>query len=178
MHAEFRPSSQIRTVFPEMDETAHPRACEMAEAMREFTALGNGGPTFRDLIRAGFTSAEIAEHHRQAERIATERGTRQVTPDADRLAELVAKAIAPLPNRLPLPANTSETQALYVAWGHYCVARGAYLLDPWPGQRERCLDKLRDYFNRLPLHPRSRKDITLKVAAALNATTTHQKVGQ
>ncbi len=178
MHAEIRPSSQIRTVFPELDENPHPRAIEMAEAMREFTALGNGGPTFRDLIREGFTSAEIAEHHRQAEQLAHERGTRQITPEPDRLAELVAKAVSPVPNRLPLPAGTAETQALFQGWGHYCTARAAYLLDPWPGQRERCLDRLRDYLNRLPLHPRSRKDIALKVAAALAVTATSKKVAQ
>lgn len=169
MHAEMRPSSQIRAVFPEMDEAPHPRASEMAEAMREFSALGNGGPTFRDLIRGGFTSAEITEHHRQAERIANERGTRQVTPEADRMAELVAKAISPMPNRLPLPAGIDETQVLFLAWGQYCMARSAHVLDPWSGQRERCLDRLRDYLNRLPLHPRSRKDILLKVAAAMAA---------
>ncbi|CAI2936122.1 hypothetical protein [Aminobacter niigataensis] len=178
MHAEIRPSSQIRAAFPEMDESPHPRACEMAEAMREFSALGNGGPTFRDLIREGFTSAEITEHHRQAEQLANERGTRQIRPEPDRLAELVAKAVSPLPNRLPLPAGTAETQALFQAWGQYCAARGSHLLDPWSGQRERCLDKLRDYLNRLPLHPRSRKDISLKVAAALQASAAHQKVAQ
>lgn len=169
MHAEIRPSSQVRAVFPEMDETPHPRASEMAEAMRDFTALGNGGPTFRDLIREGFTSAEIAEHHRLALQIANERGTRQVSLEGDRLAEMVAKAISPMPNRLPLPAGTDETQVLFIAWGQYCMARSAQVLDPWSGQRERCLDKLRDYLNRLPLHPRSRKDILLKVAAALSA---------
>lgn len=178
MHAEIRPSSQIRSVFPEMDETPHPRASQMAETMLEFAALGNGGPTFRDLIREGFTSAEITEHHRQAEQLANERGTRQIRPEPDRLAELVAKAVSPLPNRLPLPAGTAETQVLFQAWGHYCTARGAYLLDPWPGQRERCLDKLRDYLNRLPLHPRSRKHICLKVAAALAITATPKKVAQ
>jgi hypothetical protein len=178
MHADIRPSSQIRAVFPEMDETPHPRANDMAEAMRDFTALGNGGPTFRDLIAAGFTSAEIAEHNRIAQQLATERGTKQVTIEGDRMADLVAKSVAPLPNCLPLPAGVAETQALYMMWGQYCAARGAYLLDTWTGQRERCLEKLRDYLNRLPLHPRSRKDIILKVAGALADNTSSTKVAQ
>lgn len=177
MHAEIRPSSQIRAVFPEIDDTPHPRANEMAEAMRDFTALGNGGPTFRNLIAAGFTSAEITEHHRLAVRLANERGTRQITIEGDRMADIVAKAISPMPNRLPLPSGVDETQSLFIAWGHYCMARSALVLDPWAGQRERCLDKLRDYLNRLPLHPRSRKDILLKVAAAMSAPAT-TKVAQ
>jgi hypothetical protein len=125
-------------------EAMHPRAVELAEAMRE--GLG----TFRDLVGAGFTAAEITEFHAEARALATSLAARQVSPGADLLAEMVTKARAAIAAHRPMPKGATETQALFVAWGRYCAARAAYLLDPWDGQRERCLDLLRAYFRATP----------------------------
>lgn len=153
-----RPSAQVRTTFPEAFGEPHPRAVEMADAMLDIAAIGQG-VGFKDLIRAGFTSAEIIEHNRDAERIAMARQVKRLDQPPDRLADMIAKAKAPAPNALPLPAGCGESQVLFIAWGRYCAARAAFLLDPWAGQRERALEVLRDYLDRLPLFPRERKAI-------------------
>lgn len=144
-----RSSHQIRPQWPEPvmptdPDVMHPRAVAMAEAMRE------GATTFRGLIAAGFTAAEITEFHREAEALATARADRQVSPGADLLAEMTAKACAAIHNRRPMPKGTTETQALFVAWGRYCAARAAMVVDPWDGQRERCLSLLSAYFRLTP----------------------------
>lgn len=162
-----RPSPQIRAGHPHPEPAPHPRAEELAETMRDIYALGHGCG-FRDLIGAGFTAAEIAEHAAEAERIATLRGTRHLAPSPDLLADIARKAAAPMPNDPPLPAGSPrETQALFVAWGHYCQSRMALALDPWPGQRERCMDQLLAYLERLPLLPRDRKHVLRKAGEAL-----------
>lgn len=132
------------TVLAVDPDAMHPRAVEMAEAMRE------GVATFRGLIGAGFTAAEIAEFHAEAKVLATGLSVRQVSPGADLLAEMVAKAKAAIKNHRPMPKGATETQALFVAWERYCLARNAYVLDQWGGQRERCLDLLRAYFRTTP----------------------------
>ena len=163
LDVHMRPSPQIRAGDPAGDEDPHPRAVEMADTMLDVAALGHG-VVFRDLIGAGFTSAEIIEHHRAAERLATAAGTRNLTIAPDRLAEMIAKACAPVPNAMPLPAGTAETQALFLSWGRYCAARAAYRLDQWSGQRERCLTVLSDFLDRLPILPRDRKAILRRVS--------------
>lgn len=172
MRAEFftpYPSAQGRAVDPEAGSGGdHPRCLEMAETMRDIAAIGSCG--FKDLIRAGFTSAEIIEHHDRAAAIAAEASVRQVTPSPDQLADMIAKARAPLPNRPLLPQDARETQPIYLLWGAYCAARSALVIDHWAGQRERCIDKLRDYLDRLPLLPRTRKQILLAVASSLQTS--------
>lgn len=169
----FRASAQTRPVLPEgLDGAPHPRAVALADAMLDIAALGHGGATFKDLIGAGFTSAEIIEHGEAAQKIANEKGTRQVAPSPDRLADMIEKARAAVPYRLPLPEGVGETQALFLSWGRYCAARAAFLIDPWPGQRERCIEVLFAYLDRLPLFPRDRKKIAMRVSATL------QKVAQ
>lgn len=172
MRAEFvtsYPSAQVRAVDPEIGSGEdHDRCRAMAEAMREIEALGSG-VEFRDLIRAGFTSAEIIDHHTRAQALANEAAVKQISPSADQMADMIAKAKAPLPNRPLLPEGARETQAMFLGWGGYCAARSALVLDNWPGQRERCLEKLRDYLDRLPLLPRDRKKIVISVAAALQS---------
>jgi hypothetical protein len=144
-----RPSAQPRPTWPEAPLTVdpdkmHPRAVAMAEAMRA------GAMTFRDLGAEGFTTAEIAEFRNEAVALAKALSTRQVTPGADRLSEMIAKALAAIANQLPHPKGAAETQAAVVAWNRYCASVSAYRLDPWPSQRERCIDLLRLYFRQTP----------------------------
>ncbi|TJV33913.1 MAG: hypothetical protein E5X87_11430 [Mesorhizobium sp.] len=164
-HADFR-SPQTRPVLPDEGGDLHPRCREMAEAMRELLAAG-GGVRFADLIRADFTSAEIVEFREQAAKLATELSTRQISARPDLMADIIEKARTPLPNRPPLPRDTKETQAQLVAWGGYCTARAALVLDPWPGQRERCLALLSLYLNRLPIFPANRETVMRAVEQTL-----------
>jgi hypothetical protein len=165
-----RPSTQVRPVMPEDDGEWHPRCLEMAEAMRDLFAVG-GGVRFVDLIRAGFTSAEIAEFKESAGKLATELSTRQVTIRPDLLADIIDKARLAMPNRLPLPRDTTETQALVIAWGRYCAARAALVIDPWSSQRERCLAVLAAYLDKLPIFPTIRKAVVAAVEETLPRVT-------
>lgn len=178
MHADtFRTSPQTRAMHPAPDDgELHDRARKLGETMRDIFALGQG-VGFKDLIGAGYTSAEILEHHTAAQAYANELSTRRIAPSPDRLADMVAKARVPMPNKLPLPEGTSETQALFVAWGQYCAARAALLSDPWPGQRERCAEQLMLYLQRLPLPERDRKTIRRAVGETLNNIGTRTGAG-
>ncbi|MCA0027373.1 MULTISPECIES: hypothetical protein [unclassified Mesorhizobium] len=174
-HGGYRSSAQTRPILPEggMPEDGgevHPRCREMAEAMRDLLASG-GGVRFADLIRADFTSAEIVEFKEAAAKLATELSTRQVSIRPDLLADVIDKARQAMPNRLPLPRDTSQTQALTIAWGRYCAARGALLVDPWPGQRERCIAVLSAYLDRLPIFPTIRRAVVAAVEETLPRVT-------
>lgn len=163
----WRRSPDIRPVWPEgRDEPDHPRCIELVDAVLDIKARG-AGVSFRDLIQAGFTSAEITEHHSRAEAIIAEREVKHVFLRPDLLADIIAKAKAPVPNAPPMPRDTAETQAMIVAWGGYCAARSALLLDPWSGQRERCLKVLTAYLGRLPIFQANRDAVIKAVAAAL-----------
>lgn len=159
-------AAEPRHVDPDMEGAPHARAVEMADAMLDIAALGQG-VAFKDLIGAGFTSAEIIEHHETATKLANKRAVYRTHQEPDRLADMVEKARAPMPHKLPLPKGTQENQALVLAWGRYCAARSAYLIDTWPGQREHCLDLLTDYLGRLPLFPKERKTILRAVIEVL-----------
>lgn len=165
-----RSSAQTRPVLPEDGGEVHPRCREMAEAMRELLASG-GGVRFVDLIRADFTSAEIVEFKETAAKLATELSTRQVSIRPDLLADIIDKARSAMPNRLPLPRDTTETQALVVAWGKYCAARSALAIDPWSSQRERCLAVLAAYLDKLPVFPTIRKAVVTAVEETLPRVT-------
>lgn len=161
-------SAQPRPDWPDTPLTVdpdamHPRAVEMAQAMRE------GLHTFRDLIGAGYTTAEIAEFKDEAKALATSLSTRQASPGADRLSEMVAKATAAIANRMPLPKGASETQKAYLAWNRYCAAVAAFRLDPWPAQRERCLDLLRTYFSATPAGPAVTGYVVGETASSMGA---------
>lgn len=168
-------SPQPRRSHPEAGSACepHPRAVEMAEAMREIASV-SGNATFRDLMRAGFSAGEVSEHLREAEALAREASTRQVSPSPDRLAEMIDKARHAWPNRMPLPAGARESQALFQMWGRYCAARAAYKLDCWTGQRERCLETLTDFLDRLPLLPRDRRQVLRAVMATLAQPAGHR----
>ncbi|TPK15202.1 hypothetical protein FJ872_19600 [Mesorhizobium sp. B2-5-9] len=165
-HAGYRSSAQMRPVLPDDGGEAHPRCREMAEAMRDLLSSG-GGVRFVDLIRADFTSAEIVEFKEAAAKLATELSTRQVSIRPDLLADIIDKARNALPNRLPLPRDTTETQTLVIAWGKYCAARAALLMDPWASQRERCIAILSAYLDKLPLFPTIRKAVLAAVEETL-----------
>ncbi|MBZ9822311.1 hypothetical protein [Mesorhizobium sp. CA4] len=165
-----RPTTQARPVLPEGGTDTHPRCLEMAEAMRELFAVG-GGVRFADLIRAGFTSAEIVEFKEDAGKLATELSTRHVSIRPDLMADIIEKARQAMPNRLPLPRDTTETQALVIAWGKYCAARAALIVDPWSSQRERCLTVLSAYLDKLPIFPTARKAVLAAVDETLPRVT-------
>lgn len=196
-----RPSVQLRFGHPHpelvegelvegVEGKPHPRAKAMASVMQDIAASG-GGVVFRDLAQAGFTAAEIIEHHVEAARLAAEASTREVAPEGDRVPDIIARARAPLPNRppvvrLPLLRQAQDEEGgnphgepracrgvepddphLRNAWGRYCAARAAYLLDPWVSQRERCMALLERCLDMLPLLPRQKNDVLVAVDATM-----------
>lgn len=153
-------SGQTRADWPEGEAELHPRAAEMAEVIRDV----GPGCDFRDLMQHGFTAAEVAEFGADAVCAAKERWTKQATMRPDMVADIIAKARAPMPNAPPLTRDMKETQALLVLWGNYCMACAAFKLDPWSAQRKRAIDKLSTYLDRMPIFPRIRVDILNAVA--------------
>lgn len=154
-------SGEIRADWPEGEAEIHPRAAEMADAMRET----GPGCTFRDLVQRGFNAAEITEFHDEAAKLARDGWNKQLTIRPDMVADIIAKARVPLPNAPPLTRDMKETQALLVLWGSYCAARQALVIDPWTGQRERAMGRLSAYLDRMPIFPRIREDILAAVSA-------------
>ena len=157
-------SRQIRADWPEHGEQPHPRMVEMAEFMRE-----QGSVQFKDLLRAGFTVAEITEHAGAARTLATEESVRHVDIRPDLLADIIDKAKIAMPNRPPLPRGMTETQAVLTAWSAYCRTTAALAMDPWPSQRERCLAMLRRYLDRSELFDHTKRSIVEAVAASYPA---------
>ncbi|WP_141246042.1 hypothetical protein [Mesorhizobium sp. WSM3859] len=138
--------------------------------MRDLFAI-SGGVKPEDLIRAGFTSSEIIEFRDNAARLAVLTSTKQLTLRPDLLEDMIEKARHAAPNRLPLPADAEPTRGLVQAWGEYCAARGALLLDPWHGQRERCMAVLSSYLDSLPIFPAIRTSVLRAVEAAMPQVT-------
>lgn len=153
-----RSSRQTRPIHPEAGADVHPRCLEMAEAMRE------GANTWKGLVAAQFTPAEINLHYQRAHDLALEMSVRQISVRADTLEDVIRKAREAIPNRPPLPRGIEETQDTLIRWGLYCQARTALTIDPWPSQRERCLDLLRTYLNRSEMFPPSKNTAIAKVA--------------
>ena len=154
-------SAQTRPVDPDAVGDVHPRCAEMAEAMRE------GQTTFKLLLGAGFTSAEIAEFFAEAGRIANERSVRHVSPRPDALEDVIRKAREAVPNRPPLPRGTEETQAVLIAWAQYCQARNALVLYAWPPLAEHCLALLSAYLDRSGMFAPSKRAVVAAVADTL-----------
>lgn len=162
-----RPSRHVRPELPEGMGTPHPRAVELADAMLDIAALGHG-VSFKDLISAGFTAAEIVEFNREADRLATARRERQLTIRPDLAADIKLKLREAHCGHLPLPRDTEETQPLVILWGSYCAARAAYRLDPTEAQRQRCLDLANAYLAKMPaIYPSIRTGILADLAAHL-----------
>lgn len=147
MTPQTRFTAAARPLWPDAPHTIdpeamHPRAVEMAQAMRE------GVATWRDLRGAGFSEAELTLFAADARSLATTLSARQARPGGDLLAEMAAKAGAAIASQPPLARGASPTQAACVAWGAYCRAVAAYRLDPWPPARERCLSLLSAWLER------------------------------
>jgi hypothetical protein len=160
MLQQHRFSRQIRPIHPEANADIHPRAVEMAEAVRE------GDDTFRALQGRGFSAREIKDFSEAALHLARENSVRHLTQRPDALEDVIDKAKTAMPNRPPLPRGTAETQAVLTLWGRYCMARTALTFDPWPSQRERCLAILRTYLDRTQLFEHSKKQVVEAVAAS------------
>lgn len=172
MRAEFitsYPSPQTRIDWPEPYETPHPRAIEMAETMRE-EAGAFGSCTYAGLKAAGYSEAEIIEHEPAARQLVEAAFVRQVEPAADRVADIIQKALAAAAHQMPMTADIKGVREMpddaVTKWRRYCAARAAFKLDPWTSQGERCLHRLNDYLKFLPLLPREVQRIIFAVAAA------------
>lgn len=172
MHAQ-RFSPEPRPLWPDAPHTIdpeamHPRAVEMAQAMREGRVL------FRDLVGAGFSPREIKRFAADAKSLATTLSTRQVQPGGDLLSEMIDKAAAAIANQPALPRGTTETQAQALAWALYCRAVAAHRIDPHPGQHERCLALLEKYLMRhTPAGPAIRLEVITAADKALDRRAGH-----
>jgi hypothetical protein len=165
MNALARFTPEARPQWPDAPHTLdpdlmHPRAIEMAQAMRE------GATRYNELAGAGFSPQEISRFAADARSLARTLSTRQVDPGGDLLSEMVDKAKAAAHWQMPLPRGTSETQALALAWAAYCKAMAAHVMDPWPTQRERCVALLEGFFARTNAGPA----VTRHVVTAITET--------
>lgn len=163
VHAENSPrfTGQTRPIHPEAGADVHPRCAEMAESMRE------GANTWKALVAAGYSPAEINLHYHRAHDLALERSVRQIASRADTLEDVIRKACDAIASRPPLPRGLEETQDTLVRWGLYCQSRASLTLDPWSGQRERCLNLLRAYLDRSEMFTPSKNTVIASVAEVL-----------
>lgn len=164
-----RPSPQTRPVYPET-ETRHPRAIELADAIREI-AGGGLGATEKDISMLGFSVGEIIEHLPLAKIIIAESFVREIQPSGDRVPQIIEKAMLSAAHIMPKtagldPASEDTAEKL---WRAYCSARAAFKLDPWWSQSERCLAMLKSFLRKLPLIEREVNRIIYAVAAAQKA---------
>lgn len=141
------------------------RAAEMARAIREIVCR-DGYVTEQALICEGFTAAEICEHYPDAEREARS-GFIAEGQRADRVPDIIEKAIVAQAWTMPITAATPETEAMRLAWRDYCRSIAAHKLDPWLSQSERCLVRLKNFLCLLPLIETERNRIVTAVAGAL-----------
>lgn len=162
-----RPANPIRNADPrELEHTPHLRAIEMAKTMQDIAA-SSGAATFKDLVRAGFTSAEIIEFGTQAQQMAAEWKSESRKAGHDNLADMVMKVKQPVPNRPPMTVDLIASTPFFEAWGRYCSSRAALMLDPWTPQRERCICVLQEFLNLLPLLPVERAKLTIAAEQTL-----------
>lgn len=133
-------------------QTCHLRTIEMAKAMQEI-ASSQGAATYLDLIRAGFSNAEITEFTSQAQELAAEWKAEARKTAYDNLDDMTLKVRLPSSKSPPMTENFLTSPAFFEAWGRYCAGRSALLLDPWAAQRERCIMHLGLFLNMLPLLP-------------------------
>ncbi|TIN84330.1 hypothetical protein [Mesorhizobium sp.] len=148
----------------------HPRAVELADALREAAGCGDCA-TEKDMVMAGFSVAEIVEHAAEAKQIIAETFVKQVAPSFDRVPEIIQKALDAVAHQMPVTGGLteSETDAAATEWRRYCVARSAFKLDPWWSQSERTLTMLRRFLAKLPLLEREANRVIYAVGAAHKA---------
>ena len=155
-----RPVAPMHNTDPRaLERTPHLRAIEMAKTMQDFAA-SSGAATLKDLVRAGFTSAEIIEFGTQAQQMAAEWKSESRKSVQDELADMIMKVKQPVPSRPPMTASLTTSTQFFEAWGRYCASRAALMLDPWAPQRERCIYVLQSFLNLLPLLPVERAKLT------------------
>lgn len=162
----FARSPQPRPEWPDAPhmidpDLMHPRAVEMAQAMRE------GATRYDDIAGAGFSPQEIKRFGADARTLARTLATRQISPGGDRLSEMADKALAAIEGQWPVWKGTGETQALVVSWGAYCRARNAFVLDPSDAQRLRCIEKLTAFFAATPAGAAATRHVVEAVDRAL-----------
>ncbi|MER8786849.1 hypothetical protein NKH71_03110 [Mesorhizobium sp. M0983] len=165
-----RPSPQTRPVYPETETTRHPRAIELADAIREI-AGGGLGATEKDISMLGFSVGEIIEHLPMAKIIIAESFVREIQPAGDRVPQIIEKALLSAAHIMPKTAglDPASEDAAEKLWRTYCSARAAFKLDPWWSQSERCLALLKSFLRKLPLIDREVNRILYAVAAAQKA---------
>ncbi|RWN11786.1 hypothetical protein [Mesorhizobium sp.] len=148
----------------------HPRAIELAEAMREVAGCGEG-PTEKDMAVAGFSFGEIIEHLPQAKLYLAETFVKQVAPQCDRVPEIIQKALDSVAHQMPRTGGLTDDEAEVagVEWRRFCVARAAFKLDPWFSQSERTLNFLRRFLAKLPLLEREANRVIAALGAAHKA---------
>ncbi len=156
-----RSTRQTRPIHPETGADVHPRCAEMAESMRE------GANTWKALLAAGYSPADINLHYHRAHDLALERSVHQIAPRADTLEDVIRKAREAVASHPPLPRGIEETQDTLVRWSLYCQSRASLTLDPWSGQRERCLGLLRAYLDRSEMFSPSKNTVVAMVAQSL-----------
>ncbi|MCA0275843.1 MAG: hypothetical protein LCH86_07560 [Proteobacteria bacterium] len=164
-HTAGRRSIQTRGTNPAEPPCPQERAVAMAETMREILHR-DGHVTTEALIGEGYTSAEILEHSEDANH-----HLRKVLSidgrAADRVPEIIEKAILATAWIMPLTASTEDTATMRLAWRDYCMASAAHRIDPWVSQSERCLGRLKIFLGLLPLLPREINTVLQAVAVAL-----------
>ncbi|TJW50902.1 MAG: hypothetical protein E5X65_25720 [Mesorhizobium sp.] len=163
-------SDARRDQHPEGYDIRHPRAIELADALREIAGCGSGA-TQADLSPLGFSVGEILEHLPQAKVILAETFVRELQPVGDRLQQIIEKALASAAHIMPKTAglDSASEDAAEVEWRRYCVARSAFKLDPWWSQSERCLVFLKAFLRKLPLLERESNRVLYAIAAAQKA---------
>lgn len=166
MQTQARPSPQIRAGHPFDVEPPHPRAVEMADALRELRGA-NGSALPGDLRRAGFSTGEIVEYQDAAVKLADGAWTRYVSAAPDLLADMRLKARDAVPDHPPSPKGTRAGQVFHLTWRAYCRARLAHGVDPCDEQREYCLRRLRAFFATTPLGANQVADVVASVETLL-----------
>lgn len=161
-------TSQTRADWPEGRERPHPRAVALADKIREI-AGNEGGASENELRREGFSLGEIVEHLPAAKLILAESFVRELSPAGDRLADVIAKAVASAAHNMPKMSGVDVVEAGCREWRLYCQARAAFKLDPWVSQGERCLQILARFLNVLPMLERERNRVLAAVAAEQKA---------
>lgn len=167
-----RPSPQLRAIHPETNDR-HPRAIELADAMREVAGCGVGASE-KDMVMAGFSVTEIIEHLPVAKLVLAESFVREVTPPGDRVPQIIEKAVASAAHIMPKTAglDAASEEAAEKIWRQYCAARAAFKLDPWWSQSERCIALLKTFLRKLPLIEREANRVIYAVAAEQKAEAT------
>ncbi|RWQ35495.1 MAG: hypothetical protein EOS20_18475 [Mesorhizobium sp.] len=150
--------------------TRHPRAVQLADALREIAGCGEGA-TDKDMSMLGFSVGEIIAFLPEAKLILAESFVRDIAPIGDRVPQIIEKALASAAHIMPKTAglDSASEDVAETEWRRYCIARSAFKLDPWWSQSERCLALLKTFLKKLPLLERETNRVLYAIAAAQKA---------